>query len=85
MLYPHYEGFIEQDEEKWTPSFFDAGLRFAYDFKITNQFNMQFSIGMKNIFDQFQKDIDEGPLRDATYIYGPTMPRMVYFGLKVAM
>ena len=85
MLYPHYKGFIEQDEEKWTPSFFDAGLRFAYDFQTTNQFDLQISVGMKNIFDRFQKDIDEGPLRDATYIYGPTQPRMVYFGVKVAM
>jgi len=85
MLYPHYEGYIDKDEEKWTPSFFDAGLRFAYDFQITNQFGLQISVGMKNIFDQFQKDIDRGALRDATYIYGPTMPRMVYFGVKVAM
>ena len=85
MLYPHYEGYIEKDAEKWTPSFFDAGLRLAYDFQITNQFSLQISSGMKNIFDQFQKDIDEGPLRDATYIYGPTMPRMIYFGVKVAM
>ncbi|MCL2074458.1 MAG: TonB-dependent receptor [Marinilabiliaceae bacterium] len=85
MLYPHYEGYIEKDTENWTPTFFDAGLRLAYDFQITNQFNIQLSSGMKNIFDQFQKDIDRGPLRDATYIYGPTMPRMIYFGIKVAM
>jgi len=85
MLVPHYEGTIDRDELTLTQSFLDAGLRLAYDFHFSPQFNLQISGGIKNIFDQFQKDIDAGPLRDASYVYGPAMPRMVYFGIKVMM
>ena len=85
MLVPHYEGFIDRDELTLTPSFFDAGLRLAYDFQLSPQFSLQISGGMKNILDRFQKDIDAGHLRDASYVYGPSMPRMVYFGIKVMM
>jgi len=85
MLVPHFAGFVAHDEERWTPAFFDAGLRLAYDFSLSNQLQLQLSGGMKNIFDQYQKDPDVGNLRDAGYIYGPSMPRIVYFGVKLMM
>jgi len=85
MLVPHYEGYIERDELTVTPSFFDAGLRIAYDIILSPQLNLQISGGLKNIFNQFQQDIDAGYLRDASYVYGPSMPRMVYFGIKMMM
>ena len=85
MLIPHLAGYVAGDEETLTPSFFDAGLRLAYDFQLTKLMKLQISGGMKNIFDRFQKDPDKGKLRDAGYVYGPAMPRMVYFGMKLLM
>jgi outer membrane receptor for ferrienterochelin and colicins len=85
MLVPHQAGYIAHDEEASTPSFFDAGLRLAYDFKLSNQMKLQISCGMKNIFDQYQKDLDKGKLRDSGYIYGLSTPRTVYFGVKIIM
>jgi len=85
MLVPHFAGYIPQDKEVLTPSFFDAGLRVAYDFSLSNQLKLQVSSGMKNIFDQYQKDLGVGKLRDSGYIYGPSLPRMVYFGVKLLM
>jgi outer membrane receptor for ferrienterochelin and colicins len=85
MLAPHFSGYIEHDREVKTPSFFDAGMRIAYEFQLSKLLKLETSIGMKNIFDQFQKDLDKGPLRDSGFIYGPTMPRMLYFGLKFFM
>ena len=85
MLVPHFAGYIEQDREVWTPQFFDAGLRVAYEFQLTPLLRLRISGGVRNIFDQFQKDLDVGPLRDSGFIYGPSMPRMVHFGASVLM
>jgi outer membrane receptor for ferrienterochelin and colicins len=40
---------------------------------------------MKNIFNSFQKDFDKGEFRDAGYIYGPTLPRTVFLGIKLQL
>ena len=46
---------------------------------------MEFSAGIKNVLDQYQKDLDLGPLRDAGYIYGPNLPRTYFVGLKISL
>jgi outer membrane receptor for ferrienterochelin and colicins len=38
---------------------------------------------VKNIFDAYQPDIDLGAGRDSAYIYGPSMPRTYFFGVKL--
>lgn len=76
---------IVRDTEKITPSFFDMGIRVAYDISLSSQVKLQLSGGVKNAFDQFQDDIDKGKDKDAGYIYGPAMPRMYYFGVKFSM
>lgn len=81
MLAPHFAGFIASDRLVSTPSFFDLNLKGAYTFKLTG-IDMQLSSGVKNIFNSFQKDLDQGPLRDAGYVYGPALPRTVYVGVK---
>ncbi len=43
---------------------------------------MELNAGIKNIFNSFQNDFDEGINRDPGYVYGPTSPRVIYFGLK---
>ncbi|MEG2493700.1 MAG: TonB-dependent receptor [Rikenellaceae bacterium] len=85
MLVQHYKGYIAEDKETKTPNFWDLGLRLAYDLKISQQVNLQFSGGVKNVLDSFQKDIDRGVSRDAKYIYGPSMPRTYFFGLKLTI
>jgi outer membrane receptor for ferrienterochelin and colicins len=85
MLVPHWAGYVENDRERLTPSFFDAGIRLAYDFQLTNMLRLQINGGVRNIFDQFQKDLDRGKYRDSEYIYGPSLPRMVVFGVRVVM
>ena len=81
MLAPHFAGFIASDRLAITPSFFDLNLKGSYTFKFTG-IDMQLSGGVKNIFNSYQKDLDQGPLRDASYVYGPALPRTVYIGLK---
>ncbi len=68
---------------KTTPSMFDVGINASYDFTFDNFFDMEISAGIKNLFDQYQKDFDEGVKRDPTYIYGPALPRTFFAGLKI--
>jgi hypothetical protein len=44
---------------------------------------MQFNTGIQNAFNSFQKDLDQGVMRDAGYFYGPTQPRTYFFGVKI--
>ncbi|MCL2416873.1 MAG: TonB-dependent receptor [Bacteroidales bacterium] len=83
MLIPHLEGYVSHNELFRTPSFFDAGVRVAYEFRLSKLLRMQASIGMRNIFDQFQSTaLNAGSLRDSGFVYGPAMPRKVYFGVR---
>ena len=81
MLVPHLAGYIPQDEETLTPSFWDLGIRLAYDVHLYKHYCLEISCGVKNILDQYQRDIDKGEFRDASYIYGPSMPRTYFAGL----
>ena len=83
MLVPHLAGFIPQDDETITPSFWDFGIRLAYDVHLYKQYCLEISCGVKNILDQYQRDIDKGQFRDASYIYGPSIPRTFFIGLSL--
>lgn len=85
MLVPHLAGYIAQDEETLTPTFWDFGLRLAYDIHLYKHYCLEVSCGVKNIFDQFQRDIDKGANRDASYIYGPSIPRTYFAGLALKL
>lgn len=82
MLVQHLAGYIDQDTEAWTPRFFDMGFKLAYTFHLSDLIRLEVNGGIKNLLDQFQKDLDRGPMKDAKYIYGPVMPRMYFFGVK---
>lgn len=85
MLVPHLAGYIPQDRLEKTPSFWDLGIRLAYDVHLYKQYCLEISCGVKNILDQFQTDIDQGEFRDAGYIYGPTIPRTYFAGLSLKL
>lgn len=85
MLVQHHAGAVERDTQTITRPFWDMGLRVAYDFPIGRQLKLQLNGGVKNVLDAFQPDLDRGPLRDASYIYGPALPRTFFVGLKLTI
>ena len=85
MLVPHLAGFVAHDEEVLTPTFWDISLRLAYDIHLYKHYCLEVSAGVKNILDQFQRDIDQGPNRDANYIYGSSQPRTYFAGLALRL
>lgn len=62
-------------------SFFELNLKISYDFKFSNN-SFNFSFGCKNALNAYQKDLDFGINKDAAYIYGPSLPRSIYFTIK---
>jgi outer membrane receptor for ferrienterochelin and colicins len=83
MLIEHHAGMIERNVTVRTPDFWDMGLKVAYDFRLYKSFNLQLNAGAQNIFNSFQKDFDRGEDRDSGYMYGPTLPRTFFFGVKL--
>lgn len=85
MLVQHFAGYVAEDEEVITPNFFDMGIKFAYDIKLSNNSTLQVNAGVKNIFNSYQDDFDKGADRDAGYIYGPGLPRTFFAGIKLGL
>ncbi|MBR5103778.1 MAG: TonB-dependent receptor [Bacteroidales bacterium] len=84
MYVEHHAGMIARNVTVKTPDFLDMGLKGSYDFKIYKSFSMQVNAGIQNIFNSFQKDFDSGADRDSGYMYGPTLPRTFFFGIKLS-
>jgi len=85
MLLQHFGPDTEDDKEVWSPRFFDLNLKISRDFKIGNSTRLQANAGIQNIFNSFQKDFDVGETRDAGYIYGPSLPRSFFAGVKLML
>ena len=68
-----------------TPSFFDLSLKATYGIPFGESTLLELSVGVQNLFDSYQNDHDSGPERDATYIYGPSLPRTLLFGAKLTI
>ena len=74
MVAPHYAGFIEASRLETTPSFVVVDLSLGRQLTIGGQ-TMVVTFSGRNLTNAYQGDLDEGPLRDATYVYGPRFPR----------
>ncbi|HHT30264.1 MAG: TonB-dependent receptor [Petrimonas mucosa] len=85
MLVQHFAGYIPEDREFRTPDFSDFTVKLAYNFKVTGDATLQLNGGIQNLFNSFQEDFDQGPLRDAGYMYGPSLPRTLFAGVKFTM
>lgn len=84
MLVPHLAGVIDKDRLEKTKSFFDMNVKLAYTFSIYKETQLEINGGVQNIFNAYQSDFDKGALRDASYIYGPSLPRSYFAGLKIS-
>ena len=83
MLVEHHAGMIDRNVTVRTPDFWDMGLKASYDFRLYKSFNLQVNAGVQNILDSFQNDFDSGADRDSGYMYGPTLPRIFFLGIKL--
>jgi outer membrane receptor for ferrienterochelin and colicins len=82
--FPYFGPNTDPDmgELRESDPFFDLGAKLSYTTKL-NGASVEFSVGAKNMFNSYQDDFDTGIDRDPAYMYGPTSPRMVYFGIRI--
>lgn len=94
MLVPHFGleathpdvlagNIIAGNELEKSNPFFDLGIKLCYHLHFGHKYEAELCTGIKNMFNSFQKEFDKGVNRDAGYVYGPILPRTVYFGIKI--
>jgi len=85
MLLQHYAGYVLEDEETESGTFFELGIKISKSFHLYKHYSLELNVGVKNLFDQYQCDIDKGKERDASYIYGPAVPRTWFAGINLKL
>lgn len=83
MLVQHFAGYVPEDEEVTTPTFFEWDIKLCYDIPLYKHYTLEINAGVKNLLDQFQTDLDKGMDRDAGFIYGPATPRTFFAGINL--
>ncbi len=82
MVVPHYAGFIPEDRLETSPSFLTVDASLSRSFSYGRDRRIIFTLGGRNLTDDYQDDLDRGPLRDSDYVYGPRFPRSVYLSTQ---
>lgn len=67
---------------KRSEQFVDMGLFVEKNWVVTKRMRLESSLGVQNLFNSFQRDLDVGPERDAAYVYGPLRPRTLLLSFR---
>ncbi|MAO71100.1 MAG: TonB-dependent receptor [Flavobacteriales bacterium] len=84
MVLVHIGGAPEQENDEYkTSDVFNAiGVKATYIQKIERvRVSLEYSLGVKNLSNDYQHDFDSGKNRDSNFIYGPSVPRTFYVSL----
>ena len=74
---------VEEPKAVDTSDFMELNMKLAYDIPVSKYLTLQVNGGIQNIANSYQKDFDKGWNRDSNYIYGPSLPRSYYVGVKI--
>jgi outer membrane receptor for ferrienterochelin and colicins len=85
MVAPHYAGYIAETRLERTPSFLTVDASVSRAIGERDGRRLVLTLGGRNLTNAYQRDLDQGPLRDADYIYGPRRPRSVSLTLRVEL
>jgi outer membrane receptor for ferrienterochelin and colicins len=78
MKAPHYAGYVADNRLETTPAFATIDAAIGRRLAIRDR-ALTVTATARNLTNAFQRDLDRGPRRDASYVYGPRFPRS--FGL----
>jgi outer membrane receptor for ferrienterochelin and colicins len=82
MKAPHFAGYIEEDRLETTQEFWVVNLKLQKSIDVTENYNASFFLGIYNILNSYQPDLDKGMDRDSGYVYGPAKPQSLYLGFE---
>ncbi len=86
MKIQHFAGYIPADRVEFSPWFQVWNTVVSREFALGRKHGdhdhrkLRIYVRGTNLTNSYQKDFDQGPLRDAKYIYGPMLPRGVVTG-----
>tara|TARA_B100000767_G_scaffold116929_1_gene111605 strand:- start:1410 stop:3728 length:2319 start_codon:yes stop_codon:yes gene_type:complete len=86
MLVPHFAGAPNQtvDEIISSDSFSEVSFKFVYSIGLKKMNSkIELYTGVKNILNSYQDQFDIGKNRDSNFVYGPSQPRTIFFGIKL--
>ena len=86
MSLVHMGGAIEQENDEYKSSeiFNVVGVKLSYIQNLNRiGVDIEYSLGVKNITNDYQNDFDTGKNRDSNFIYGPSSPRTIYASLMI--
>ena len=86
MILPHFAGAPNQllNELYTSNAFSELSTRIGYAIPLVRaQAAIELYGGMKNIFNAYQSNFDIGKNRDSNFVFGPSLPRTIYLGIKV--
>jgi outer membrane receptor for ferrienterochelin and colicins len=86
MLVPHFAGApgILNDELVKSPVFLVAGSNLNWTTPIyINKKPLKIQLGIHNMLNAYQRDFDIGKNRDSNFVYGPSRPRTLFFGIRI--
>jgi outer membrane receptor for ferrienterochelin and colicins len=86
MVIPHFAGAPNQlvDEMYTSNAFSELSTKISYTIGIEKiKSKIEIYGGVKNIFNAYQSNFDVGKNRDSNFVFGPSLPRTIYFGLKL--
>ena len=81
MTVPHYAGYIAQNVLEKTPAYTTIDLSLSRRLPLAWEHAPAATIGVRNLTNRYQNDLDQGPLRDSGYVWGPRFPRAFYVNL----
>jgi outer membrane receptor for ferrienterochelin and colicins len=87
MLVRHYAGYIPEDRVESTGGFVVWSARITRSWPLGSDAGdkreLRLSVGIENLFDSYQPDLDRGPQRDSSYVYGPRLMRTAQIGMTL--
>lgn len=86
MKVPHFSGATNQliDEIFTTDQYSELSAKIGYSFLLTQlESEIELYSGVKNMFNAYQNTFDIGKNRDSNFVFGPSLPRVWYIGVKL--
>lgn len=71
-------GNLVRNDLNRTDWFLTLDLGISKTFPLGSRGKTTWTLGLKNITNAYQDDLDRGPYRDSAYVYGPRFPRTVF-------
>jgi len=75
---------VPNDEFIRSQNFFELSIKSGYKFIFKEiACGLELFVGIKNIFNSYQPYFDLGKNRDSNFVYGPSLPRTFFIGMKL--